>query len=102
MPKRLKVLHVINSMANGGAETLVANSLAPGGLCEYADNTLVYFQGGSYLLGILDKKVRTVCLEYKGGLEVVSLLVKLRKIIIEGKFDIVHSNLNPAGLYIHL
>lgn len=97
-----KVLHVINSLTIGGAETLLANSLAPGGLNDYTDNYLVYFNKASYLLDIIDKDVKVFCLQYKGGLDIFRLLKELRSIITNNKIDIVHTHLTPAGLYIHL
>jgi glycosyltransferase involved in cell wall biosynthesis len=99
MTTRLKVLHVINSMRVGGAETLVAHSLAPGGLSEFAENTLAYFRGDSHLTGLIDIKVRKICLEYAGWHDLPGMLGRLRKLIMESKFDIIHSHLNPASLY---
>jgi glycosyltransferase involved in cell wall biosynthesis len=99
---KLKVLHVINSLRAGGAETLLANSLSPGGLCEHADNSLVYFTGDSWLSGILDPRVTVKCLNLTGGLDVIRAIRQLRRFIIENRFDIVHSHLNPASFYTHL
>jgi len=101
-PMKLKVLHVINSMLPGGAEVLLANSLSPGGLCEHTENHLAYFRAPSYLLELLDEKVTVHFLDYKGSSDILRLLYQLKKIIIENKIDIVHSHLNPAGLYTHL
>ncbi len=98
---RKKLLHVINSLKSGGAETLLVNSLSPGGLCEHTENYLVYFAGSSSLIDKLDKSVSVSCLHYKGGLDIVRALKQLRKIIIDNKIDIVHSHLNPAGVYTH-
>ncbi|MEO5999795.1 MAG: glycosyltransferase [Ferruginibacter sp.] len=97
-----KVLHVINSLCAGGAETLLANSLAAGGLQEHTDNTLVYFRGTSELENKIDKGVTCYSLNYKGIVSLPATLMKLRKIIKDQKIDIVHSHLNPAGFYTHL
>lgn len=102
MGKRLNVLHVINSLAIGGAETLLANSLAPGGLNEYTENTLVYFRGNSYLSGIIDKNVKTICLNYTGGIDIIRVFNQLRKIVVGNAFNIIHTHLNPASFYTHL
>lgn len=100
--KRLKVVHVINSLLVGGAETLLANSLAPGGLCGFTDNVLVYLRGDSRLLGVLDPAVKTVCLDYRGGTDLPGALLRLRSLILEENPDVVHSHLTHAGLYTHL
>ena len=97
-----KVLHVINSLYAGGAETLLVNSLAAGGLQEHTDNTVVYFQGTSELENKIDKRINCYSLNYKGFLSLPGALIKLRKIIKDKKIDIVHSHLNPAGFYTHL
>lgn len=97
-----KVLHVINSLMPGGAEMLLVNSLAEGGLQEHTDNIVVYFQGASPLAEKMDKSVQVICLDYKGILSLPATLSKLRKIIREHKIDIVHTHLNPAGTYTHL
>jgi glycosyltransferase involved in cell wall biosynthesis len=97
-----KVLHVINSLNAGGAETLLVNSLAPGGLQEHTDNMVVYFQGTSELEKKIDKRITCHSLNYKGLLSLPATLKKLRRIIKEQQIDIVHSHLNPAGFYTHL
>jgi glycosyltransferase involved in cell wall biosynthesis len=99
---RLKVLHIINSLSTGGAEILLTNSLSPGGLSEHTENYLAYFKNGDYLHSQIDKSVQQFCLDYKGGLDIVRLLRQLRRIMITYKIDIVHTHLNPAGVYTHL
>ena len=99
---RKKILHVINSMTTGGAETLLANSLSPGGLQQHTDNIVAYFQGTSHLTDIIAKDVPIYCLDYKGLVNLPATLMRLRKIIKENKVDIVHTHLNPAGTYTHL
>ena len=97
-----KVLHVINSLTIGGAETLLANSLSSRGLQEHTDNYLVYFNKSSHLLSIVDKNVNVICLNYAGGFDVFRVLKKLRHIIKNNQIDIVHTHLTPAGLYMHM
>ena len=97
--KNMKILHIINTLTIGGAETLVANSLAPGGLQDHAENILIYFQGDSHLLDKIDKNVKVINLEYKGWYTIGTLLKKIRKYINEIKPDIIHTHLNPAGWY---
>lgn len=96
---KLKVLHIINSMSPGGAEILLANSLAVGGLCEYIENHLLYFREPSYLLDRFDKNVTIHFLNYKGASHLFKLIIDIRKIIIKNNINIVHSHLNPADLY---
>lgn len=98
---RKKVLHVINSLTPGGAETLLVNSLSQGGLQEYYDNQLAYFMGTSALQERVDKTIKVHDLAYKGYLGLAGTLRRLRQIIINEKIDIVHTHLNPAGVYTH-
>jgi glycosyltransferase involved in cell wall biosynthesis len=95
----MKILHIINTLTVGGAETLLANSLATGGLQDYAENTLIYFQGDSHLLDKIDKRVKIINLEYKGWYTIGTLLNKIRKQIKEINPDVIHTHLNPAGWY---
>ena len=96
---KLKVLHIINALTPDGAENLLVNSLAPGGLQEYANNILVYFAGTSPIEHRVDKAVKIICLNYKGIFDLPRTLLQLRHIIKEYKIDIVHSHLNPASFY---
>ncbi|MEI9956285.1 MAG: glycosyltransferase [Ferruginibacter sp.] len=102
MKKRLNILHIINSLRVGGAETLLVNSLAPGGIQNQANNVLVYLQATSVLEERVDKNVEVICLNYTGLLSLPKTLLKLRKIIKDKEIDIVHSHLNPVSFYTHL
>ena len=97
-----KVLHIINSLTTGGAETLLANSLSQGGLNEHTENYLLYFNQSSSLLDLIDKDVKIICLNYKGGFDIWRILRKIRSVITENKIEIVHTHLTPAGVYTHL
>ena len=93
------VLHIINSLTIGGAETLLINSLTPGGLPEKCNNIVVYLQGESEIIKRIDKRVTVICLHYRGLNNFFSTMKKLRQLIAAYKVDIVHSHLNPAGFY---
>ena len=101
-PTFMRVLHVINSMTIGGAEMLLANTLSPGGLQNYTQNVLVYFNGTSDLIKKIDSSVKVICLEYTGLLQLPGVLKKLKKIIKENQIDIIHTHLNPADFYVNL
>ena len=89
-------------MTIGGAETLLANSLAKGGLQEHTDNYLVYFMGESFLLDRIDKRVKIIPLHYKSKFNLLSALKKLRKIITDNGISIVHTHSAPADFYTRL
>ena len=99
---RKRILHVINSLTFGGAEVLLANSLAPGGLQENTDNYLTYFMGESSLIERVDRSVKIIPLEYKGKFDLVRALRKLRKIIIDNNISVVHTHLTPSDFYTSL
>jgi glycosyltransferase involved in cell wall biosynthesis len=96
------VLHIINSLQQGGAETLLANSLSKGGLQEHTNNILVYFHATSILEKRIDSNVKVYNLGYNGLLSLPSTILRLREIIKQHKIDIVHSHLNPASFYTQL
>ncbi len=96
------VLHIINALTPDGAENLLVNSLAAGGLQEYTNNVLVYFRGTSPIENRIDAAVKVICLDYKGIFDLPRALLKLRKIIKEHKIELVHSHLNPASFYTYL
>lgn len=97
-----RVLHVINSLTIGGAETLLVNSLSTGSLNEHTENYLLYFNHSSSLLDLIDKDVKIICLNYKGGFDILRILGEIRKIIKKNKIQIVHTHLTPAGVYTHM
>ena len=95
---KLKVLHVINSMGVGGAEVLLANSLAADGLQNHTDNVLAFINGSSWLTGLIDKRVTVYDLGFRGMFSLPGILLRLRKIILEHKIDIVHTHLTQSGI----
>ena len=95
----MKVLHIINSLTIGGAEILLTNSLAKGGLQDHVENIILYFQGESELVDKIDKRVTVINLAYKGWHSFGSLLIRIRETIKIHKPDIIHTHLNPAGWY---
>lgn len=99
---KTKVLHIINSLMIGGAEVLLANSLSLKGLNEYTDNYIAYFKEGDYLQSKIDKNVKQICLNYKGGFDIIRMLRQLQRIILENKIDIIHTHLTPASFYVNL
>lgn len=80
---------------------LLANSLSAGGLSGYTENYLLYFNQSSSLLDLIDKDVKIICLNYKGGFDVFRILREIRSVIVDNEIDIVHTHLTPAGVYTH-
>lgn len=98
-----RVLHVINSLTIGGAEMLLVNSLTSGGLNEHTENYLAYFiKGSDHLSSMVDKGVKQIFLDYKGGSDIFRLLRDLKKTIISNRIDIIHTHLNPSSFYVNL
>lgn len=98
----MRVVHVINSLTIGGAEVLLANSLANNALPAYIKNTLVFFEGESSLLKRIDPTVEIINLGYKNKFYLPKVLKKLHSILKTEQVDIVHTHLNPAGFYTSL
>lgn len=89
-------------MKLGGAQVLLANSLASGGLQQHTDNYLVYFTGESSILNRIDKDVRIISLNYKGIFDLRRALSDLKEIIFKNKISIVHTHLTPTDFYTSL
>jgi glycosyltransferase involved in cell wall biosynthesis len=51
---------------------------------------------------VVDKNVKQICLNYRGGTDILRLLRQLRKIITDNKIDIIHTHLNPADFYVNM
>jgi glycosyltransferase involved in cell wall biosynthesis len=95
----MKVLHVINSLNVGGAETILANTFDEGGLQSYTENVVVFFGGSDRLAHKIDSSVKVINLKYKGYLGLPLLFLQLRKIIKKHHIDIIHTHLVPASFY---
>ena len=95
----MKVLHVMTAIDRGGAENhlfeLVAHQCGAGW-----DVTVAYLKGKGYWVAKMRELGATVHfldLKYYGHFEPVK---RLRKIIADEKFDLVHAHLPPAELYV--
>jgi glycosyltransferase involved in cell wall biosynthesis len=89
-----KIVHVIDSLALGGAETLLLNSIRL--LTDY-DHLVVYLHGPEDLKPLFPKAVEFVYLDYKTPVGLVPTVMKLRKIIKSKHPFLVHSYLLKAN-----
>lgn len=84
------VLHIIESLAIGGAERLLVQSL--GDLSTHAQHVLVYMKEPHTLLSEVNATY-TYCLNYKDKSDIVLCAIRLRRIIKKHKINLIHAHL---------
>lgn len=99
--KKMKILHVINSLSMGGAEKLVAD-LAPLQRERGHDVEVLLFRGGecAFRVSLENAKIRVY--DFGAGTSVYSPLNVLRLIPFMRKYDVIHVHLFPAQYYVAL
>lgn len=93
-----KILFFIRSLNAGGAErqlVITAKGLAERG---YKVTVLTFYAGGFYAEDIKDTKVQLLSLHKTGRWDVLSFLLRLRRVLCQQKPDIIYSFLNTANI----
>lgn len=96
----MKILFIITSLRNGGAEHLVAD-LLPRMKASGHDTELAIFDGSpTYLSELIAKAGITIHILGKGAMNMWNPLhiFRIRSIIKKGNFDIVHTHNSPAQI----
>ncbi len=98
--EKSKIIHFIDTLSVGGAETLLKNTVSI--LPEFY-HIIIYLNGPHTIKShILEKNVEFIYLDYKGWTHLPSLFLKLKKIIKEIKPILVHSHLFYSTLLARL
>jgi glycosyltransferase involved in cell wall biosynthesis len=84
------ILHFIESLGIGGAETLLVNTV--NSLATRYNHFIVYLKGPDTLASHL-KYGTLICLNYKGKQSLPVTILKLRSLIQKHDIDLVHSHL---------
>ncbi|NLH00875.1 MAG: glycosyltransferase, partial [Clostridiales bacterium] len=82
----MKVIHLISGGDTGGAKTHIHYLLS--GICRHIDATLVCFMRGEFSDEAEELGIPTVVMEGN----ILSTINRLKKMISEGKYDIIHSH----------
>lgn len=90
MGKRLTILHLIDSIAQGGAETLLAQTI--GELKGY-NHVLVYLESSSDNIDALNQQAVVHNLDVQNNLSIPLAVFRLRRLIKKYHVDIVHAHL---------
>ena len=93
-----KILFFIRSLNAGGAErqlVITAKGLAERG---YKVTVLTFYEGGFYAEELKDTKVQLLSLHKTGRWDVLSFLLRLRRVLCQQKPDIIYSFLNTANI----
>lgn len=99
----MRVLHVINSLNIGGAETLITNYLVHSKEKINIENDLcILYDTKTFLYKKLkDNNIKIYNLKSKNKYD-IRIVLKLVKIINQNKYDIVHVHLFPAQYFCSL
>ena len=93
------IIHVIDSLAMGGAEVLLKNTTKL--LPEYK-HLVVYLNGPETLKKEFNANVEFICLRHRQWKDSLKTIKKLRRIFTETKPVLIHSNLFNANLFTRL
>lgn len=98
----MKILHIINNMANGGAERLLVELLPEIRGKGNTVSLLVLVKGeslDSYIDVLQSKGIAVYFLQEKGSLYNPGLLFALKRFLSLGNYDIIHAHLFPTFYY---
>jgi glycosyltransferase involved in cell wall biosynthesis len=84
-----KILHVVDSLACGGTEILLSNTLP---ILSNYENIIVYL-GGNEALKKSFSNFQVYSLGYKGKKDILLAIWRLKKIIQENNISLIHSHL---------
>lgn len=101
----MNILHVINNMANGGAERLLVDFLPQLKSDQCDISLLVIVESTSlpeYIQELRDSGIQVYFLKHSGSLYDLRLPFAIQKFLNQKHFDIVHAHLFPAFYYVAL
>ncbi len=98
--ERPKIIHFIDTLSVGGAETLLKNTVSI--LPEFRHVIIYLNEPHTIKSQVLEKNVEFICLDYKGWTHLPAVLLKLKKIIRKAKPVLVHSHLFYSTLLARL
>ena len=98
----MKILMLTASLSSGGAETHIFELASA--LSERGHEIVVASSGGEIAKRLTDKKIRHVCLPLnsKRPIRLIYSLARLRRMIAEGDFDVIHVHSRIAALLCRL
>jgi glycosyltransferase involved in cell wall biosynthesis len=99
MSKKQRIVHIIDSLATGGAEILLKNTVNI--LPDY-DHTVVYLREPSQLRKEFDFEVEFICLGHDSWKKSFKTVKSFRRIVKERKPLLVHAHLQRSTLIARL
>jgi len=91
MPKELKVLQIIDSLAMGGAERVCVNYANALSQVKGVESFLCVARSSGPLFDMIDSGVQTLILNKKSSLD-LNAIITLRRFIIENKITHIHAH----------
>ncbi|WP_418359193.1 glycosyltransferase [Sphingobacterium detergens] len=101
----MNILHIINNLANGGAERLLVDFLPQLKAEHYNITLLVVVESTSlpvYIDELREAGVAVYFLKNSGSLYDIRLPFAINKFLNQGRYDIVHAHLFPTFYYVAL
>ncbi|MGI8892282.1 MAG: glycosyltransferase [Bacteroidia bacterium] len=90
------IIHIIDTLARGGAEILLKNSI--NNLPEYK-HVVIYLNKPDDVIKYFKEDVEFICVEHTGWKTIFKTIKKIRKIIVQKKPLLVHSHLFYSNLF---
>ncbi|MGJ7031894.1 glycosyltransferase [Niabella hirudinis] len=94
-----KIIHVIETLGVGGAETLLVNTV---NALEGVEQIVLFLTFPDTLQDAFKKEVSIICLNHKKGIRSLCTIGKIRNIVRRERPDIVHAHLLGPMLYCRL
>lgn len=101
----MKILHIINNLANGGAERLLVDFLPQLKAQHHDVSLLVLIESTSlpiYIQELRDNGISVHFLKNRGSLFDLRLVLSINKFLDQRQFDVVHAHLFPTFYYVAL
>jgi len=89
------ILHIIDSLTTGGAEILLKNTV---NILKEFRHVVVYLNKPDPLIKEFKGDVEFICLHHQGWKKIPSTVLKLKKIIMHKKPQLVHSHLQISTI----
>lgn len=99
----MKVLHIINNLGSGGAEKLLEDMIPLMNKMEKVESDILLLtdEKNVFYDSVINKGVKVDVVKYRNMYEVRNIF-EIKKYIVDGGYDVVHSHLFPTQYWVAL